>query len=145
MWLMLEVRGCQKKAGRTRQGEQTRKQQSFMASGSAPASRFCLLSSCPDFLRRWTIIWKCKHNKPFSLTKLLSVTVFIAAIETLPNDVRARVATDGHVGVHGPTEARVCADVRCSCYHRGPYRHPRLRAMWVSEGHAVVISRSSCC
>jgi len=32
----------------------------------APASRFLpCLSSCPDFLQWWTVIWRCKLHKPF--------------------------------------------------------------------------------
>ena len=39
-----------------------------MTSASAPVSRFLpCLSSCPDFLWWWTVMWKCKPNKPFPL------------------------------------------------------------------------------
>jgi hypothetical protein len=39
---------------------------SSMGYTSAPTSRSqpCL-SSCPEFLQGWTVIWKCKLNKPF--------------------------------------------------------------------------------
>jgi hypothetical protein len=46
--------------------EQVRKRHCSMASASAPVSRSLpCLSSCSDFLWWWTVIWKCKPNKPF--------------------------------------------------------------------------------
>jgi len=38
-----------------------------MPSTSASVSGFLpCLSSCPDFLQWWTLLWKCEWNKPFS-------------------------------------------------------------------------------
>lgn len=55
----------------------------------------------------------------------------------------------GHVWVHGPAIARVCANGQCTCYHPRPYRHLKSRAMLLSQGHtaagAVVTSRLSHC
>jgi hypothetical protein len=46
--------------------EQACKQHPSMASASAPASRFLpCLSSCPDFLWWWPVMWKWKLNKAF--------------------------------------------------------------------------------
>ena len=59
--------GFYNRAGWTIHGEQASKQHPSMASASAPASRSqpCL-SSCPDFLQWWTMIWNySKLNKLF--------------------------------------------------------------------------------
>jgi hypothetical protein len=41
---------------------------SMASASSAPASRFLpCLSSCPDFLWWWTVMWKRKLYKPFPL------------------------------------------------------------------------------
>jgi hypothetical protein len=60
------VLGAIKKAGSAIYGKQASKQHSSMASASAPDSRFLpRLSFCPDFLQRWSVIWKCEVNKLF--------------------------------------------------------------------------------
>ena len=56
--------GFYKKVGWTSLGEQASKQHPTMASAAAPASRSCL-SSCPDFLLWWTVMWKHKQSTPF--------------------------------------------------------------------------------
>ena len=57
-----------KTASWVNQRKQASKQHLSVAFVSAPASRFLpCLSSCPDFLQWWTVIWKCKVNKPFPL------------------------------------------------------------------------------
>lgn len=69
------------KKGWARQGKQAGKQHPSMASTSALASRFLpCLSSWPDLtcLWWWTLIWKCKLNKPFPWS-----WCFLEAIEIL--------------------------------------------------------------
>lgn len=50
------------------------------ALASAPASSFLsCLSACPDFLRWWTMMWKCNHFPPSGLCSWC----FISAVATL--------------------------------------------------------------
>jgi hypothetical protein len=65
--------GFYKKAGWANHGEQASKQHPSIASASAPASRFLLcLSSCPDFLWWWTVVWK--HKLPVLFSSWCSIT-----------------------------------------------------------------------
>ena len=56
--------------------EQASKQHPSMTSASAPDFRILsFLSSCPDFLQRWIVLWMCKSNKPFSPQVALAMVV----------------------------------------------------------------------
>lgn len=59
-----------------------------MAPASASGSRFLpSLSSCPDFLRRWTKMWKCKPNKP--LPPQVTSTLLWISTWALISDINA--------------------------------------------------------